>query len=58
MRESMKIIITKKKKRQIMQTILGHMKQFEYVIKETTDSYEQIVEDMHSMKPDMIIADI
>lgn len=58
MRESMKIIIATGQKRQIMQTILGHMKKFEYVIKETTDSYEQIVEDMHSMKPDMIIADI
>lgn len=58
MRENMKIIIATGQKRQITQTILGYMKQFEYVIKETTDSYEQIVEDVYSMKPDMIIADI
>lgn len=58
MRESMKIIIAAGQKRQMTQNILGHMKQFEYVVKETTDSYEQITEDVHSMKPDMIIADI
>lgn len=58
MRESMKIIIATGQKREITQTILRHMKQFEYVIKETTEPYEQIVEDVHSMKPDMIVTDI
>lgn len=58
MRESMKILITTGKERDITKEILGHMKQFEYVIKETTENYEKIIEDVHSMKPDMVITDI
>lgn len=58
MRESMKILITTGIEREITKEILRHMKQFEYVIKETTETYEKIVEDVHNIKPDMVITDI
>ncbi|MCM1498099.1 MAG: response regulator [Clostridium sp.] len=58
MRESMKILIATDKERDITKEILGYMKQFEYVVKETTDAYEKIIEDVHTLKPDLVITDI
>lgn len=58
MRESMKILTAMSKKEPIITEILGYMKQFDYVVKEMTESYEVIRETVYSMKPDMIITDI
>lgn len=58
MRESMKILVATSYERELTGTILGHMKQFEYVIKEMTEPYEEIVECVHTMEPDLVISDI
>ncbi|MDE5862928.1 MAG: sporulation transcription factor Spo0A [Lachnospiraceae bacterium] len=58
MRESMKILIATDKERDITKEILGYMKQFEYVVKETTEAYEKVIEDVHTMEPDLVITDI
>lgn len=58
MRESMKILIVSGQKRDISGVLFGYMKQFDYVLQEMTDGYGEILEHVHSMKPDMIISDI
>ena len=58
MRESMKILVATGQKREEPGMILGHMKQFEYVIQETSEPYETIVESVHAVEPDLVIADI
>lgn len=58
MRESMKILIAFEQKKEVMSTILSCMKQFEYIVCETTDRYEQITEMVKETKPDLIISDI
>lgn len=58
MRESMKILVATSHKRELTGTILGYMKQFEYVIKEMIEPYEKIVECVHAMEPDLVISDI
>lgn len=58
MRESMKILIVSGQKRDISGVLFGYMKQFDYVLQEMTEEYNEILEHVHSMKPDMIISDI
>lgn len=58
MRESMKILIASGQKKDISGMLFGYMKQFDYVLQEMTESYEEILEHVHNMKPDMIISDI
>lgn len=58
MRESMKILIATGKERRITKEILGYMKQFDYVVQETMETYDKIVKSIHTMKPDMVITDI
>ncbi|MDE6761223.1 MAG: sporulation transcription factor Spo0A [Lachnospiraceae bacterium] len=58
MRESMKILIVSGQKRDISGVLFGYMKQFDYVLQEMTEEYGEILEHVHSMKPDMIISDI
>ncbi len=58
MRESMKILIATSQRREEVQAIIGHMKQFEYVIKEVAEPYERVVESVQAVEPDMVIADI
>lgn len=58
MRESMKILIVSGQKREISDVLFGYMKQFEYVIQEMTEEYDEILQQVYSMKPDMIISDI
>lgn len=56
MRDSMKILIASKNEREERTAIFSHMKQFDYVVQETMDSYEDIVKQVHAMKPDLIIS--
>lgn len=58
MRETMKILIVSGQKRDISGALFGYMKQFDYVLQEMTEGYGEILEHVHSMKPDMIISDI
>lgn len=58
MRESMKILITSGQKKDVSGMLFGYMKQFDYVWKEMTENYEDMVKELHSMKPDMVISDI
>lgn len=58
MRESMKVLIVSGQKRDISGALFGYMKQFDYVLQEMTEGYGEILEHVHSMKPDMIISDI
>lgn len=58
MRESMKILIVSSRKREDKTEIFSYMKQFDYVIQEINDTYEEIVKQVHVMKPDMIVSSI
>lgn len=58
MRDSMKILIASEYNRNISEWLFGYMKQYEYVVRETTDHYEGILSKVKQMEPDMIISDI
>lgn len=58
MRDSMKILIASEYNRNISEWLFGYMKQYEYVVRETTDHYEDILSKVKQMEPDMIISDI
>ena len=58
MRESMKILITAGHKRDDKTEIFGYMKQFDYVIKEVIDTFDEIMNQIHIMKPDLIVSGI
>lgn len=58
MRDSMKILIASEYNRNISEWLFGYMKQYEYVVQETTDHYDDILNKVQQMKPDMIISDI
>ncbi len=58
MRESMKILIVSGKKREDKSEIFHYMKQFDYIIKEVNDTYEEIMKHIHIMKPDLIVSSI
>lgn len=58
MRESMKILIASGQKKDISGMLFGYMKQFDYVLQEMTESYDEILEQVRNMKPDMVISDI
>lgn len=58
MRESMKILIVSGQKRDISNMLFGYMKQYDYVWKEMTENYQEIVTYVNEIEPDMIISDI
>lgn len=58
MRESMKILIATENEKEIYNTLFSYMKQFEYVLYEMTDNYEDIWETVQKTKPDLIISGI
>ncbi len=58
MRESMKILVVSKQKREEKTEIFSYMKQFDYVIKETTDTFEDVMKEVQNMQPDLIISGI
>lgn len=58
MRESMKILIATEKEKEIYGTLFGYMRQYDYVLHEMTDNYDEIWETVQKMKPDLIISDL
>lgn len=58
MRESMKIFIATERRQEIYNNILGCMRQFDYILRESTDSYEDICAQIREVKPDIVISDI
>ncbi len=58
MRESMKILIASGHKREEKTEIFSYMKQFDYVIQEVNDTFEEIMKQVHNMKPDLIVSGI
>lgn len=58
MRESMKILIASSRKREDKTEIFQYMKQFDYIIKEVNDTFDEIMKQIHSMKPDLIVSSI
>lgn len=58
MRESMKILIASTRKREDKTEIFSYMKQFDYVVKEVTDSFDEMMKQIHIMKPDLIVSSI
>lgn len=58
MRESMKILIASSRKREDKTEIFSYMKQFDYLIEEVNDTYEEILRQVHTMKPDLIVSSI
>lgn len=58
MRESMKILIATENEKEIYNTLFSYMKQFDYVLYEMTDDYEDIWETVQKTEPDLIISGI
>ncbi|MCI5805875.1 MAG: sporulation transcription factor Spo0A [Clostridium sp.] len=58
MRDSMKILIASERSRDIYEKLFESMKEFEYVIRETTAGFDDIVVQAQQMQPDMILSDI
>ena len=58
MRESMKIFIATERRQEIYNNILGCMRQFDYILRESTDCYEDICAQIKEVKPDIVISDI
>lgn len=58
MRESMKIFIATERSQEIYGEILGCMKQFEYILQESTEDYEELCTQIKDVKPDLVISDI
>jgi len=58
MRDSMKILVVSGRKREDKTEIFTYMKQFDYVIQEVNDTFEEILKQAHAMKPDLIITSI
>lgn len=58
MRDSMKILIASERSRDIYGKLFESMKEFEYVIRETTASFDDILEQAEQLQPDMILSDI
>ena len=58
MRDSMKILIASERSRDIYEKLFESMKEFEYVIRETTAGFDNIVVQAQQMQPDMILSDI
>lgn len=58
MRESMKILVAIEKPHTIFDELFSNMRQFEYVIQETKDEYDKIIDLAKNMKPDLIISSI
>lgn len=58
MRESMKIFIATERRQDIYDAILGCMRQFDYILQESTDDYEGIFSQIKEAKPDIVISDI
>ena len=58
MHDSIKILIVSYKKRAIFENILSFMKQYDYIVKESYEDYNTIIECAKKMKPDLIITDV
>ncbi len=58
MRDSMKILIASERSRDIYGKLFESMKEFEYVIRETTAGFDDILEQAEQLQPDMILSDI
>lgn len=58
MHDSMNILIASSEKRTITNEIFAYMKKYNYVVKEVTDSCEEIIAYAKQTKPDMIITDV
>lgn len=58
MHDSIKILIVSYKKRAVYDDIISYMKQYNYVVKEMYDYYEDILEFAKQMAPDLIITDV
>lgn len=58
MHESMRILIASGKKKEIYNQLFGYMKQFDYVISEVTNGYDEIIKNINLLNPDLIISDI
>lgn len=54
----MKILIASGRKREDKTEIFTYMKQFDYVIQEVNDTYDEILKQIHIMKPDLIVSSI
>lgn len=58
MRDSMKILICSSRKREDKSEIFSYMKQFDYVIQEVNDTFDEIIKQIHIMKPDLIVSSV
>ncbi len=58
MRESMKIFMAIERQNEIYDAILSCMRQYDYILQESMDDYEDIYTQIKEAKPDIVISDI
>jgi len=58
MRESMKIFLAVERQHEIYDAILSCMRQYDYILQESMDDYEEIYTQIKEAKPDIVISDI
>jgi two-component system response regulator (stage 0 sporulation protein A) len=58
MRESMKIFIAVERKQSFYDSIFACMREFDYILQESTADYEELLTEITQAKPDLIISDI
>lgn len=58
MRESMKIFIAAEKQKEVYTNVLRCMREFDYILKESSASYMEIFEEIKQMRPDLVLLDI
>lgn len=58
MRECMKIYVASQDEKQIKDSVLGYMKEFDYNIKKSCKGYEEMLEEIKEYQPDLILLDI
>ena len=58
MHDSIKILNISSNKRLIYDDIISYMKQYDYIVKECYESYEDVIKEAKQMIPDVIITDV
>lgn len=58
MRESMKIFIATERHQEIHDDILECMKEYDYILQESVDGYDEVFQKIQEARPDLVISDI
>ena len=58
MRESMKIFIATERHQEIYDAVLECMKEYDYILQESFDEYDEVFQKIQEARPDLVISDI